>query len=190
VPEGVTEQPAKVTTPAAAVFERPPVQVSVPEPFRASVTLVVLSLVTVALEEVCTATTGCAASALPATPAPGCVVNASFAALAVIVKVTGVTDVPPPGAGVTTVTLAVPAVAMSAAPIVAVSWLVLTKLVVRATPFHCTVDVPMKLVPFTVSVKPAPPAVADEGLMLVVVGAGLVADGPVTSSVKLPVTPW
>ncbi len=32
----------------------------------------------------------------------------------------------------------------------------------------------MKFVPFTVSVKVGPPAVADEGLMFVIVGTGLV----------------
>ncbi len=52
-----------------------------------------------------------------------------------IVKVCGL-DVPPPGAGFTTVTLAVPAVAMSAAAMAAVSWVVLTNVVVRLDPFH------------------------------------------------------
>ena len=45
----------------------------------------------------------------------------------------------------------------------------------RLDPFHWTTDPLMKLVPFTVSVKAAPPAVADVGLMLVVVGTGLLA---------------
>ena len=82
-------------------------------------------------------------------------------------------EVPPPGAGLKTVTLAVPAVAMSAARIDAVSCVALTYVVVRFVPFHLTTELEMKFVPFTVTVKPAPPAVADEGLRLVVVGKGL-----------------
>ena len=80
---------------------------------------------------------------------------------------------PPPGVGLKTVTLAVPAEAMSAAGIDAVSWIDETYVVVRSVPFHLTSELEMKFVPFTVSVKPDPPAVADEGLRLVVVGTGL-----------------
>jgi hypothetical protein len=40
-------------------------------------------------------------------------------------------------------------------------------------PLHRTLDVGTKPVPFTVSVKDAPPAVTDVGLILVVVGRGL-----------------
>jgi hypothetical protein len=81
-------------------------------------------------------------------------------------------DVPPPGDGFTTVMLAVPAAAMSAAVIAAVNRVLLTKVVVRADPFHFTVEVLTKLLPLTVSVKAAPPAVADAGLRLVIMGAG------------------
>src|SRR5438046_9987740 len=45
-------------------------------------------------------------------------------------------ELPPPGGGVDTRTEAVPAVAMSAAVIVARSWVALTKVVVRAFAFH------------------------------------------------------
>ena len=82
-------------------------------------------------------------------------------------------DVPPPGAGFTTVTLKVPAFEMSVALIVAVSLVELTKEVVRADPAQSTVDVFTKLVPVTVSVKPAPPAVALLGDSDVIVGLGL-----------------
>ena len=64
-----------------------------------------------------------------------------------------------------TVIVAVPAVAISAAVMAAVSWLLLTKLVVRSLPFHLTVLPLGKPDPFTVSVNPAEPAVADEGLI-------------------------
>src|SRR2546422_223578 len=89
-----------------------------------------------------------------------------------MVKVS-VLDVPPPGAGVKIVTLATPAVAMSAVVIAAVSCVLLMKVVIRLVPFHCTVDPLMKLEPLTVSVNDVPPAVAELGLKLLSVGTGL-----------------
>ena len=70
-------------------------------------------------------------------------------------------------------TAAVPLVAMSAAVIAAVNCVALTKVVVRFDPFHWTVEVLTKLVPYTVSVNAAPPAFAELGLRLVVAGTGL-----------------
>ena len=84
-----------------------------------------------------------------------------------------VPDVPPPGAGLVTVTLAVPAVAMSAAVIAAVNCVALRKVVVLAAPLNFTTDVDTNPVPLTVSVKAAPPAVALVGEREVSVGAGL-----------------
>jgi len=81
-------------------------------------------------------------------------------------------EVPPPGAGVNTVTDAVPAAAMSAAAIEAVSWVADTYVVVRLVPFHWIVELDAKLLPLTVSVKAVPPAVPDEGLRLVIAGTG------------------
>jgi hypothetical protein len=81
-------------------------------------------------------------------------------------------EVPPPGAGLTTVTLAVPLVAMSVAAIAAVSSVAETYVVVGLLPFHCTVELEMKFVPFTVSMKPAPPAVPDAGDIEVTDGIG------------------
>jgi hypothetical protein len=82
-------------------------------------------------------------------------------------------EVPPPGKGFTTVTVAVPPVAMSLAKIAAVNCVLLTKVVVRGLPFHCTTELETKLVPVTVSVNAAPPAVALVGESEVTVGAGL-----------------
>ena len=79
-------------------------------------------------------------------------------------------DVPPPGPGFVTVTLIVPAVAMSAAEIAAVSWALLENVVVRGAPFQFTTEVVMNPDPFTVSVKAAPPAVTLAGEMEVTVG--------------------
>ena len=84
-----------------------------------------------------------------------------------------VPDVPPPGAGFVTVTLAVPAVAMSAGVIAAVNCVALTNAVVLAAPLNFTTDVDTKPVPFTVRVKAAPPAVALVGEREVSVGTGL-----------------
>ena len=82
-------------------------------------------------------------------------------------------DVPPPGAGFVTVTVAVPAVAISAAVIAAVNCVALTNVVVLAAPLNFTTDVDTNPVPLTVRVKAAPPAVALVGEREVAVGAGL-----------------
>src|SRR6267143_5615650 len=83
-------------------------------------------------------------------------------------------EVPPPGAGVTTVTCGVPAAATSAAAMAAVSCVGLTKVVVRAAPFHCTLEPLTKLVPVSVSVKAALPADVPVGDSVESVGEGLV----------------
>ena len=82
-------------------------------------------------------------------------------------------DVPPPGAGFVMVTVAVPAVAISAAVIAAVNCVALTNVVVLAAPLNFTTDVGTKEVPFRLRVKAAPPAVALAGEREVAVGAGL-----------------
>ena len=81
-------------------------------------------------------------------------------------------DVPPPGAGFVTVTVALPAVVRSPAGIVAVNCVALIKLVVRPLPFQNTCDVGTKFDPLTVSVKPLVPDVAEFGLRLVKAGTG------------------
>jgi hypothetical protein len=82
-------------------------------------------------------------------------------------------EVPPPGVGVETVTVAVPLTAMSAVVIAACKLVLETKVVERVLPFHWTVDVGMKFVPVTVNVKPAPPATAELGFKDATVGEGL-----------------
>jgi hypothetical protein len=89
-----------------------------------------------------------------------------------IVKVSGL-EVPPPGAGVVTVTMALPAVAISAAVMAACKLVLETKVVVRALPFHWIVEEETKLDPVTVSVNAAPPAPAELGFSDVAVGDGL-----------------
>lgn len=89
------------------------------------------------------------------------------------VKFNGGSESPPPGVGLKTVTVTLAPVAISAAVTAAVSCVTETKEVVRSAPFHRTTEVPTKLVPLTVSVNASPPAVAEVGLIEVVVGAGL-----------------
>ena len=82
-------------------------------------------------------------------------------------------EVPPAGAGLTTVTWTVPAVAMSLAGIAACKIALLPKPVVRLEPFNCTTEPEVKPVPFTVRVKSAAPAVAVAGEMEVRLGIGV-----------------
>ena len=82
-------------------------------------------------------------------------------------------DVPPPGAGFTTVTDAVPAFATRAAVTVAVTCVEETNVVLKAVPFQRTVELATKLVPFTVTVNCGEPAKHELGLIEVVVGTGL-----------------
>ena len=77
-------------------------------------------------------------------------------------------------------TAAVPAFAMSAAVTAAVSRVLLTKVVVRAVPFHLTVELPIKFVPLSVSVNAVPPAVAELGEMPDKAGTGLDEPPPIT----------
>ena len=72
--------------------------------------------------------------------------------------------------GLTTVTVALPTEAIKLAATVAVNWVLLPKVVGCAAPFQSTMAPDTKPVPFTVSVNPGPPAVADGGDRLVIAG--------------------
>ena len=89
-------------------------------------------------------------------------------AAAFIVKFT-VLDVPPPE-GLVTVTPTVPAVAICAAVMAAVTCVALTNVVTGVFVPKLTVAPVTKLVPFTVNVNPADPAVTDVGAIVVIVG--------------------
>jgi hypothetical protein len=84
-------------------------------------------------------------------------------------------EVPPPGAGLTTVICAVPAAAISLSRIEAVTCVALTKAVARDTPFQCTAEPATKPEPVAVRVKPAPPAKAATGDTVVRTGTGFLA---------------
>ena len=112
-------------------------------------------------------------NAAPLTVAVAGAIEASVGPETALIVNDRLPDVPPPGAGLVTVTVAVPAVAISAAVIAAVNCVALTKVVVLAAPLNFTTDVDTKPVPFTVRVKAAPPAVALVGEREVSVGAGL-----------------
>jgi hypothetical protein len=73
----------------------------------------------------------------------------------------------------TTVTWAVPGVAIRSASTGAVTWVELTTLVARAVPFHRTTEPVVKPAPFTVSVNAGPPAVALLGLRELMLGVTL-----------------
>ncbi len=81
-------------------------------------------------------------------------------------------EVPPPGLGVNTVTLAVPLAAMSDANIVAVNLVDETNVVVLSDPFQRTTESVTKPLPFTVNVKSIPPKTQDDGLRPLFVGTG------------------
>jgi len=83
-------------------------------------------------------------------------------------------DVPPPGAGLNTVTCAVPALAISVTEMAACSCVLLTNVVVRLESFQLTTELLIKPLPFTARVKAAAPAVAAAGDREVTEGAGFV----------------
>ena len=85
-------------------------------------------------------------------------------------------EVPPPGAGVKTVTCAVPRAAMSSDPIDACNCVALTKVVGRLAPFQRTMEDDMNLLPVTASVNAVPPTAACEGESALAIGAGF-SDG-------------
>jgi hypothetical protein len=90
-------------------------------------------------------------------------------ALLVTVKLIAV-DVPPPGAGLVTVTASMPVEAMAAAGMAAVNCVELTNVVGIAAPPKLTIEAATKLVPLIVSVKAAPPATTVFGEIVVIVG--------------------
>lgn len=95
----------------------------------------------------------------------------------VMEKLVAVDVLPPEFA---TVTLALPPLAISAAITVAVNCVLLTNVVVSPVPFHCTVAPERKPVPLTVSMKSDPPAFAEVGLRLLMVGVGILIGSVVT----------
>jgi hypothetical protein len=82
-------------------------------------------------------------------------------------------EVPPPGAGLVTVTAGVPVEAKLAAGMAAVNCVELTNVVAGADPPKWTIDAATKFVPLIVSVKAALPATVLFGEMVVMVGVGL-----------------
>ena len=78
--------------------------------------------------------------------------------------------------GLTTVTEAVPGVAMRAADTVAVICVEETNVVVSAAPFQFTIEVETKFVPLTVNVNCGSPAAAQVGLSELMVGVALIVN--------------
>ena len=90
----------------------------------------------------------------------------------VMVKLTAF-EVPPPGAGLVTVTASVPLEATPVAGMAAVSCVVLTNVVALAVPPKLTTEVVTKFVPLTVSINPALPAAILFGEIALIAGEGL-----------------
>ena len=78
---------------------------------------------------------------------------------------------------------------MSPAGIAAVSWVALTTVVVRSTPFQRTRDALTKLFPVTVRVNAGPPAVTVPGATPVTLGTGLDPVPVETVNGRAPDTP-
>jgi hypothetical protein len=95
-------------------------------------------------------------------------------------------EVPPPSAGLNTVTEAVPLLTTSPAGTDAVNWVALTNVVVSATPFQFTTELLTNPLPFTVSVNVASPAVANVGASDVATGTGLLAAITSVSTLDVP----
>jgi hypothetical protein len=86
-------------------------------------------------------------------------------------------EMPPPGAGVKTVTGTERAAAKSAAVSAIRSWVVLRTVVGRAAPFQRTTEVLPKPLPLTVTVKPEEPAIVLAGDRVLITGTGEPAAG-------------
>lgn len=84
-------------------------------------------------------------------------------------------EVPPPGVGLVTVIVEVPADAISEALIVAVSCVEETNVVARAEPFQLTTDPEIKSLPLRTRVKSDPPEKVDVGEMEASTGTVLLA---------------
>jgi hypothetical protein len=82
-------------------------------------------------------------------------------------------EVPPPGAGLVTVTAGVPVEAMLAAGMAAVNCVELTKVVAGVDPPKLTIEPATKFVPLIVSAKAPLPATLLFGEIVVIVGVGL-----------------
>jgi len=80
-------------------------------------------------------------------------------------------DVPPPGAGVYTATVAVPTAEISEALTFICNWVLLTNVVVRDIPFHNISEAGTNPDPFTVKVNAPLPTAALLGLIEVATGA-------------------
>ena len=81
-------------------------------------------------------------------------------------------DTPPPGAGLKTVTCAVPMLAMSLVEIAARTCVEFTNVVARSLPFHRTTEPVTKLLPLTVNMNGAAPADIVAGEIEETTGAG------------------
>jgi hypothetical protein len=90
-------------------------------------------------------------------------------------------EIPPPGAGLDTVTVTVPGLVISLAGMFAIMCSESLKSVVLLEPFHLTVEPGTKLAPWMFRLKPVPPANTALGPRLLIAGVGLEVMKMVTS---------
>jgi len=100
---------------------------------------------------------------LPATVEVGSIAPMDGAGFGAIIVNDSAFEPPPPGAGLKTVTAAVPGLPTSLAGIDAERLVLLTTVVARFEPFHRTTELGTKPAPLTDSVNAASPALAELG---------------------------
>src|SRR5450432_1010951 len=88
-----------------------------------------------------------------------------------LLPIRNVEPVEVPFAESSTVTVATPTVVMSAVVMAACNCDAEINVVVRAPPLNCTTDEGVKFVPWTVKLKPVPPAIAEPGFRNEIAGA-------------------
>jgi hypothetical protein len=93
---------------------------------------------------------------------------------------------PPEFTGLNTTTDAVPTLVISVAGTVAVNCVALANVVTRFAPFHCTIAVFRKLLPFTVRANAGPPAIAEFGTSETSAGTGVVISNTAEFDVPPP----
>src|SRR5260370_39694772 len=94
-------------------------------------------------------------------------------------------EVPPPGGGLNTVTVAPPGTARSLAGIEAIKTLLARNVVGRGLPFHCTTEPLTNCEPLTTRFKAGEPAKVSEG-----VSSDRTGSGVVVSAVPVRATVW
>jgi hypothetical protein len=98
-------------------------------------------------------------------------------------------EVPPPGAGLSTVTMLSELPLRSAAGTAIVNWVALTNVALIAVPFHCTVEAEMNPVPSIVTAVSGAPATTEDGVSVAMAGLAFEVGGLTTGAGAAPPPP-